>query len=128
MSYITWGAGSQVSAGDTTTVYWGTSTAGTKYVNSTGVTSYPRVSPKSDNVGVGSAVFYPITATYGGNFTATFQEPVDHFNFDPPQAVASLSVNYTLRTGGVGGTVIATSGFLLQFIVPKRPYKYNPCK
>ena len=121
MSYITWGAGSQVSAGDTTTVYWGTSTAGTKYVNSTGVTSYPRVSPKSANVGVGSAVFFPINATYGGNFTATFQEPVDHFNFNPPQAVASLSVNYTLRTGGVGGTVIATSGSTTVYRTPSAP-------
>ena len=121
MASISFSVSGSVNAGSTATVNWNSgSIAATKYINSTGVDAYPRVTPKNGNRGTGNLV----GGNYVGSFTATFQEPIDHFNYNPPQAVASLTVNYTLRTGSIGGptsTTIATSNTVTVYATPGNP-------
>jgi len=118
-SSIAFSVSGSVNAGSTATVSWTTNSSVTKYINSTGVDAYPRVTPKAQSVGTGT--YNSFLGTYLGSFTATFQEPIDHFNYNPPQAVASLSVNYTLRTGNTGGTILATSNTVTVYATPGNP-------
>ena len=114
MASISLGVSGSVSAGDTTTVSWNSgSNAATKYINSTGINAYPRVTPKAQSVGTGSLS----GGEYVGSFTATFQEPVTNAGV----AVSNHSVNYTLRTGNTGGTILATSGSVQVYRTPLAP-------
>lgn len=114
MASISFSVSGSVDAGSTATVSWNSgSTAGTKYINSTGINAYPRVTPKAQSVGTGTYTF----GNYLGAFTATFQEPVTNAGV----AVASHSVNYTLRTGNTGGTILATSNSVTVYRTPTAP-------
>ena len=114
-SNIVFSVTGSVNAGSTATVSWFTTSSVTKYVNSTGINAYPRVSPKAQSVGVGT--YNSFLGRYTGQFTATFQEPVTNAGV----AVASHSVNYTLRTGNTGGTILATSNSILVYRTPTAP-------
>ena len=114
MASISFNVSGSVDAGSTATVSWNSgSTAVTKYINSTGINAYPRVTPKAQSVGTGTYVM----GNYLGSFTATFQEPVTNAGV----AVASHSVNYTLRTGNTGGTILATSNSVTVYRTPTAP-------
>ena len=114
MASISFNVSGSVDAGSTANVSWNSgSTAVTKYINSTGINAYPRVTPKAQSVGTGTYVM----GNYLGSFTATFQEPVTNAGV----AVASHSVNYTLRTGNTGGTILATSNSVTVYRTPTAP-------
>lgn len=114
MASISFSVSGSVDAGSTATVSWNSgSNAATKYINSTGINAYPRVTPKAQSVGTGTYTF----GNYLGAFTATFQEPVTNAGV----AVASHSVNYTLRTGNTGGTILATSNSVTVYRTPTAP-------
>lgn len=114
-SSIVFSVSGSVNAGSTAQVSWFTDSSVTKYINSTGINAYPRVTPKAQSVGVGT--YNPFLGVYSGQFTATFQEPVTNAGV----AVASHSVNYTLRTGNTGGTILATSNSVTVYRTPTAP-------
>ena len=114
-SSIAFNVSGSVNAGSTATVSWTTNSSVTKYINSTGINAYPRVTPKAQSVGTGT--YNSFLGTYLGTFTATFQEPVTNAGV----AVASHSVNYTLRTGNTGGTILATSNSVTVYRTPTAP-------
>ena len=114
-SSIAFSVSGSVNAGSTATVSWTNNSSVTKYINSTGLNAYPRVTPKAQSVGAGT--YNSFLGTYLGSFTATFQEPVTNAGV----AVASHSVNYTLRTGNTGGTILATSNSILVYRTPTAP-------
>ena len=114
-SSIAFNVSGSVNAGSTATVSWTTNSSATKYINSTGINAYPRVTPKAQSVGTGT--YNSFLGTYLGTFTATFQEPVTNAGV----AVASHSVNYTLRTGNTGGTILATSNSVTVYRTPTAP-------
>jgi hypothetical protein len=109
----TTGQPTNVRAGDTHRIRWGgtvtdTGQTGVWYYNSTGITVSPRFLPKAGSTGSGGP---------SGDFAITAQEPVNNSGV----AVASNNCVYTLRTGGVGGTIWATSNQVTVYRTPTAP-------
>jgi len=115
ITFFGYNENASIAAGTSLTISWSTSVSGLKYYNSTGNSTHGGrfTSDSARNGTLTSATSAPFQSV-----SVTLREPI---NLSTGADISSGTLQMTLRTGGVGGTVLDTSPTFTIYRTPTNP-------